>query len=153
MNECQRPHFSAEVRSLRQWLRQGAMMCNTGARELSAAAGMHAAPSPAKPSVATLVAEAARAPTPATSVALLKEAHAEAPTPVVTLPLLSWCCILKSPGLMKRCLWLHGVATAHQDVLGASLLLPLHTSQSAAALVLTISLHPTPMCLGAGRSF
>ncbi|CAL5224381.1 g7058 [Coccomyxa viridis] len=52
-----------------------------GARDLSAAKAP--APNPSRPSVATLVAEAARAPTPAASIALLKQAHAEAPTPVV----------------------------------------------------------------------
>ncbi len=56
--------------------------CTAGARDLSAAKAP--APNPSRPSVATLVAEAARAPTPAASVALLKQAHAEAPTPVVS---------------------------------------------------------------------
>ncbi len=59
------------------------MRCAAGARDLSAAKAPPP-PSPPRPSVAALVAEAARAPTPAASIALLKQAHAEAPTPVVS---------------------------------------------------------------------
>ena len=64
----------------------------------------------ARPTVATFVAEAARAPTPAASIALLKEAHAEAPTPVVTaLHTLIAGTLRTSQGL--RYWWSYGLST------------------------------------------